>query len=189
MAAFCTETYPQSLRLRDGTRVELRPLAPTDGEALRDFFRDLGESDLHFMKDDVLDVETTQSWCTAQDRDRSLALVATDGERIVADAVLLRQRGSARHHMAEVRINIAPAFQGKGLGTLILRDLAERAWEADVAVLEFQLVEGAQDQAIDAVRGVGAFHIGTLVDYLRDASGEPCNLAFYRLPLSAWFRF
>jgi GNAT superfamily N-acetyltransferase len=153
------------------------------------FFAALPPSDRHFMKDDVTNPETTREWATNQDRSRWLALVAADDGRIVADAVLLRHRGPARQHQAEVRVNILPEFQGRGLGTKIIRELAERAWAADAEMLEFEQVEGVQTAAIEAVRGIGAYLTATQAGYLRDVDDEARDLAHYVLPLSARFRF
>lgn len=189
MAAFSSRGLPRTLTLRNGASVTIRPLEPGDAERLYEFFAALPPGDRHFMKDEVLDRQTLQRWAANEDRFRSFALVAVDNGRIVADAALIRHRGPARQHQAEVRINILPELQGNGLGTTLTRELAETAWEADIEILEFNLVEGAQENAIDAVRGIGAYHVATLNDYLRDVNGDACNLAYYRLPLSAWFRF
>lgn len=175
--------------LRNGARVTVRPLEPGDAERLHAFFVSLPESDRQFMKDDVLDAELARRWAENGDRSRSVALLAVEGDRVLADATLLRHRGPARGHQAEVRINILPQAQGNGLGTILLRELAEIAWDADIEMLEFELVEGFQDAAIETVSGIGAYHVATLNDYLSDAEGTPCGLAFYRLPLSAWFKF
>ncbi|MGE0600031.1 MAG: N-acetyltransferase family protein [Dehalococcoidia bacterium] len=189
MTAFSDGSYPRVITLRDGTELVLRAPEAGDSEALLRFFQGLPATDTHFMKDDVLNPETIARWLERPDGERSLVLLGFAGERVVADAALIRQRGAARHHLAELRVNISPDFQGRGLGTLLIRELADRAWDAEIEVLEFQLVQGFQDAAIEAVRGVGAFHAGTLKDYLRDPRSEPCSLAFYQLPLGAWFKF
>lgn len=189
MVAFAARDFPKAVGLRDGATVTVRPLASTDTVKLWDFFSALPEPDRYFMKDDVLDPATTARWTSNIDHDRALALVAVSDDAIVADGVLLKQADPARRHLAEVRVNITPGFQGKGLGTVLIRELAEIAWEADVEVLGFELVEGVQDAAIEAVRGLGAFHVGTLQGYLRDPNGEPRSLVLYQIPLGSWFKF
>lgn len=189
MAEFAAHGYPKVADLRAGPTITVRPLAEDDGERLHAFFNALPASDRHFMKDDVTDPAIARKWAANGDRSRTLALIALDGERIVADAALLRHRGAAHQHQAEVRINILPDYQGHGLGTALIRQLAEIAWEADIELLEFRLVEPQQSTAIAAVSGLGAYIVATLADYLRDAQGNPCDLAVYLLPLGAWFKF
>lgn len=141
------------------------------------------------MKDDVSDPATARGWTSNGDPGRAFALVALDGDRVVADAALLRHRGAAHQHQAEVRVNILPEYQGRGLGTTLIRELAEIAWDADIELLEFRLVEPYQETAIAAVNGLGAYKVATLTNYLRDAEGKSCSLSVYLLPLGAWFKF
>lgn len=189
MAVFTARGFPRSITLRDGTSIMLRPLTAGDAPALGKFFASLPAQDRFFMKDDVLAPETVERWTSRIDHSRALALVALAGDEIVGDAVVLKHANAARRHLAEARVNIAPAYQGKGLGTVLIRHLAEIAWDAEVEMLGFELVEGVQDAAIEAVRGIGAFHLATLASYLRDQDGEPRSLAIYQIPLGTWFRF
>lgn len=189
MVSFTARGFPKEVALREGATVTLRPLAAGDADRLHAFFLELPAADRHLMKDDVSDPATARGWAANNDRARTLALVALDGDRVVADAALLRHRGPAHQHQAEVRINILPGYQGRGLGTTLIRELAEIAWDADIELLEFRLVEPFQETAIAAITGLGAYKVATLADYLRDAEGSPCSLSVYLLPLGAWFKY
>jgi GNAT superfamily N-acetyltransferase len=189
MPAFAAPDFPKTISLRDGAEVLVRQLEPADAAGLHDFFASLPAADRHYMKHDVLDPATTARWAGRTSDKGALSLVAVARGVIVADATLLRLPGAARRHRAEVRINITPGFQARGLGTILIRELAEIAWEADVEVLEFELVEGVQDAAIEAVQGIGAYQVATLPGGLRDAGGESRTLAYYQIPLGSWFKF
>ena len=52
------EGFPQTLALRDGSHLTVRPAARGDEAALLAFYRALPEEDRQFLKDDV----TTDSW-------------------------------------------------------------------------------------------------------------------------------
>jgi GNAT superfamily N-acetyltransferase len=183
-------TYPaRQVTLRDGSPVTLRGLQPADAGALVAFFAALPAEDRYWMKDDVTDPDIVRRWAEESGTGRSVAVVAEAAGQIVADAVLVHHRGTFRAHQAEIRVSILPAYRGKGLGTILVRDLAELAWELDLEFVEFELVAGPQDAAIEAVRSLGAFEAGTLSDFVRDAAGRPHDVVFLRIALGSWFRF
>ncbi|MGD9935695.1 MAG: N-acetyltransferase family protein [Dehalococcoidia bacterium] len=184
-----TSPTPNVLTLRDGTTLTVRPLAGSDAAALSAFMAALPAADRYFMKDDVTDTTTIASWVKNAGRGSSLALLALDGDRVVADAALIRHRGEFRAHHAEVRVSIVPEYRGKGLGTALVRKLAEVAWEADMQFLDFELVAGPQDTAIEAMRSIGAYPVGTLQGFVQDQSGEARDMVFLRLPLGQWFTY
>ena len=79
-------------------------------------------------------------WATEVDDGRRYGLVATtqrDG-RMVGHAGL--ERASDRPERAEVALEIADAMQGKGLGTVLLCQLAEAANELGIQVLDAELL-------------------------------------------------
>jgi acetate---CoA ligase (ADP-forming) len=79
-------------------------------------------------------------WTTDVDYDRRYGLVASCGAdgRVVAAAGWERQPD--RQERAEVAMEIADAMQGKGLGTILLGQLAQAADELGVQVLEAEVL-------------------------------------------------
>jgi hypothetical protein len=71
----------------------------------------------------------------------------------------------------------------------LVRELAALAWEQDLESVEFQLVEGVQDAAIEAVVSLGAYPIGRLADYVQEEGGTPHDLVFFRIAVANYFRF
>src|SRR5581483_8111067 len=102
---------------------------------------------------------------------------------IVADAVLIRHRGNAYSHVAEIRITVAPEYRGRGLGTAIMRELIEIAYDADLEFVLFELIKDLQGDAIQAVEGLSAFPAGTVADVARDIHGHQHDVLFLKLPL------
>ena len=189
MAVRFASPAPHMLTLRDGTALAVRPLTPDDASALAAFMSALPSADRYYMKDDVTDSATVASWAKNAGGSSSLALLALDGDRVVADAALIRHRGGFRAHHAEVRVSILPEYRGKGLGTSLVRKLAEVAWEADLQFLDFELVAGPQDAAIEAMRSIGAYPVGTLQGFVQDQGGQARDVVFLRLPLGQWFTY
>src|SRR3970040_1934176 len=83
--------FPKEAVLRGGSRVLLRSLEDGDEQALLDFFLRIPEEERFFLKEDVTAPEVVDRWVRERDFRRALALVAMDGPRIVADAVLIRR--------------------------------------------------------------------------------------------------
>jgi GNAT superfamily N-acetyltransferase len=189
MATYQLTRYPRDLQLRDGTKVLLRPMTTGDTELLLEFFERIPEAERYFMKDNVTSPKVLQTWADNLDYGRALPLLGIVGDRIVADATLIRQRGGYRSHIGELRIAIDPAYRGKGLGVAILEELVDIAWDAELEFAQFELVRDIQDEAISAAEYLGAFTIGTLEAAVKDAEGATHDQVFLRIPLGKWWQW
>ena len=125
--------YPAELidvvRSRTGARVTIRPVLPQDADLVADFFRSLSSASrrnrffrtLHELPADML------GRFTSVDYHAHLALVATvlrDGEEVVVGEgrYVVTEPGAA-----EFAVAVADAWQGQGIGRLLLQRLACRA--------------------------------------------------------------
>ncbi|MBI2765898.1 MAG: GNAT family N-acetyltransferase [Chloroflexi bacterium] len=192
MAVYEIKRYPRTTELRDGSTVELRPMMRDDADGLHALFQRVPESERFYLKEDVTDPDVLRSWAEHLDYDRALPLLATANGRVVADVVLLRQRGGSRRHAAEIRPVIDPEYRGKGLGVLMMRDLVDIAWDAELEEVIFETVADIQDEALQAASFLGAVHAGRVEALARDPDGHPHDVVFMRLPLGkywAWSQF
>src|SRR3972149_3243321 len=98
-ATYTIAAYPKQVARRDGLRIVVRTVQEGDEQALLDFFLGIPEGERFFLKEDVTSPEVVRRWVTEQDYRRALALLALDGSRVVADAVLIRRRGNSRSHV------------------------------------------------------------------------------------------
>jgi acetyl coenzyme A synthetase (ADP forming)-like protein len=116
--------------LRDGSTLRLRAPAQDDAGALLTFFADLSDRSryLRFHGIRRVDESLVERYLDAAGDDRC-ALVGMLEERVVALAEYARLRDPA---MAEVAFTIADAFQGRGIGTRLLEQLAVRAATAGI---------------------------------------------------------
>src|SRR4249919_956128 len=120
---------PVDVILRDGSTLRLRPPSSSDAEALLSFFQGLSDDSLYlrFHGHPSLDLHLVEpsldpDWA---ERGAFIGAVAEDGaERIVAVADYVRLRDPAA---AEVAFAVADAYQGRGVGTRLLEQLAARA--------------------------------------------------------------
>lgn len=112
--------------LRDGTRVEVRPMHRTDAGRLVRFHRTLSPETTRlrfFTFHPELSPRELDRFTHVDHRDRE-ALVAVVDDEIVAVARYDRQPDGAS---AEVAFVVADGWQGRGLGTALFRALVERA--------------------------------------------------------------
>src|SRR5262245_38387428 len=122
--------------LRDGTTVHVRPSRPEDAPGLRQLFEGLSEESryLRFFSGAV-DLPLVVRWAADVDYRKRDGLVALTGprDRIVAHAGWEREHD--RPERAEVALVIDDDFQGRGLGTILLGQLAESARSQGVELL------------------------------------------------------
>jgi RimJ/RimL family protein N-acetyltransferase len=181
--------YPKDVVLRDGTEAVLKPMTGHDAGALLRFFLKIPPADRYYLKEDVTSPTVTQRWARELDYHRALPLLAWKDDRIVADATLHRQRAGARRHVGEVRILVDPEFRNRGLGTVMLRDLATIANESGLEILTFEAVAEKEDAAIAAAKFVGFVPVGTLRGHAKDPDSHPRDLVMLEMPLGKWFEW
>jgi GNAT superfamily N-acetyltransferase len=120
----------QTLRLPGGECVTIRAVRPQDAGALQAYFRGLsGETRYRRFLGALAEVTPKQlARLIAMDGPDELALLAlaeTGGaSQLVGEAVLATAPGSARSEMA---LSVADAWQHRGVGTALVRDLECRA--------------------------------------------------------------
>jgi acetyl coenzyme A synthetase (ADP forming)-like protein len=125
--------------LRDGSTVRVRAMRPADDKALLGLFTSLSEESvwLRFFsptKGAALAAEAHRE----TNLDHTFGLLALSGpdERVVGHAFF----AALDEHRAEVAFTIANDFQGRGLGTILLGQLAEVAEANDIQMFEAEVV-------------------------------------------------
>lgn len=141
--------------LKDGTTVHVRQVRPDDEVPLLQFLRGLSEESrkLRYFTDttDQFLRETARKESQADGIHR-FGLVATTGspERIVGHGVYV----VVDNDRAEVAFTIADEYQGRGLGTIFLGQLAEAAAQTGIQVFE-AFVLPANHRMVDVFRDSG----------------------------------
>jgi len=181
--------FPRETALRDGSRVLLRPLEDGDEQALLDFFLRIPEEERFFLKEDVTAPDVIHRWVTERDFRRALALVALDGSRIVADAVLIRRRGNSRSHIGEIRVVVAPEYRDHGLGTALIRELCDIADDAGLEKVMFELVAEREQEAIRAAEWLGFLRVATIEGGAVNPLGHHHDVVLMAMPLGRWYHW
>lgn len=159
--------------LKDGTRVSIRALRPEDRDALHEAFQRLSPESRYsrFLRPlgDLTPGEL--DYLTSVDGRDHVALVATresldlKDERGVGVGRFIRLPD--RKAVAEVAVTVADDAQGRGLGTLLLRALADVARRVGIEIFQAEML--GEHRAIpglvrNGAKVVAREHGGVLVE-------------------------
>jgi ribosomal protein S18 acetylase RimI-like enzyme len=148
--------------------VDVVELCPERCDALLRFFEKLPDGDLTFIKEEVTDPGTVRSWAT--DASPGSRWVAVDGDDVIG-YVAVRPLPGWSDHVGEIRLVVAAAARGTGLG----RELARRALVEGIgAGLSKLVVEVVAEQgaALALFTDLGFTGEALLRDHIRDRNGE-----------------
>lgn len=121
--------------LRDGVTVHLRPVQASDAAAVRCLFQELSETSrwLRFFSA-CPSLDKVVGWATeVDDRRLGLVAIAADTGQVIAHAGV--ERDHRQSDRAEFALAIADRYQGRGLGRILLGQLAEAAHHAGIQTL------------------------------------------------------
>jgi L-amino acid N-acyltransferase YncA len=143
-------------------------LAPEHCDALLRFFRELPDGDRTFIKEDVTDPATVQAWAAGEDR--AQRWVAEDGGTVLGYVAVRRLPGWS-DHVGEVRLVVAPAARGTGLGRQLARHALVQAVESGMTKLVVEVV-AEQGAALALFTELGFSGEALLRDQIRDREGQ-----------------
>jgi RimJ/RimL family protein N-acetyltransferase len=131
----------EHVRLRDGSTVLVRPVRPEDRELFAaGFERMSGESRYRrFMSHKKKLSDRELDFFTRLDHDRHEAIGAIDVATGEGAGVARMHRSEDDPEVAEAAVTVVDDWQGRGLGSLLLERLTERARELGVRRFEASL--------------------------------------------------
>jgi len=139
----------RDIALRDGSTVHVRPTAPADAERLAGFVDELSPQALWFR---FLVGGVDAGHAARALVERGVGLLVTAGREgpIVAHACYVPEAADR----AEVAFAVADAWQGRGIATLLLAELAEHADSAGIQTLT-ALVHPTNHRMLEVFRDSG----------------------------------
>jgi GNAT superfamily N-acetyltransferase len=125
---------PEQVTLRDGSRVRIARITPRDAPLIADGFKRLSAETrrLRFLASKPSLSSSELKYLTEVDGHRHEALGAVDPATGQGIAVARFVRDNADDSRAEVAVTVADEWQHRGLGTLLLDRLADRAREEGI---------------------------------------------------------
>ena len=142
------EKYSISVALKDGSSLHLRPIQMADEEKLLSLFNRLSKQTIYLRFHHVLShlsKEEARRFCTV-DYVNTFALVGTlgeaDEERIIAVGRYARQPGA---EIAQIAFEVEDKYQGLGIGTHLLDQLAYIARDKGITTFEAEVLAENRD--------------------------------------------
>ena len=140
--------------LRGGSTLHVRPVAAGDGAAMRAFFEALSPESIGLRFFGVPNVDWVTKWAVDVDGGDRYALVATTGPKQLVVAHGAYVRGGGGGERAEVAFVVADAWQGQGIATIMLGQLAAAAHAEGVTVFTAEVLPH-NHRMIDVFRNSG----------------------------------
>jgi acyl-CoA hydrolase/predicted N-acetyltransferase YhbS len=132
-------------RLRDGTRLTLRPIRPVDERNVQELFHNLSDRDRYFRffsSIQALPHREAQKLCHSNFRDE-VAIVASlergKGEVVVGSGQFLVNQ---RKNLADIAVMVRQDYQNRGVGTALLKHLIRLARRQGIRGLNAQVLPG-----------------------------------------------
>lgn len=152
----------ETLALRDGSEVRVRPIEPGDFDRLREIWGGMSADSRRrrFLSSSAADVSDADiQYLVDVDHRRHEAMLALDGDaKAVGVARYVRTPGDPES--AEVAVVVVDAWHRRGLGTGLLDALTERARENGIKRYT-AIVSEDNEVVLDALDRAGATRTGT----------------------------
>ena len=168
------EQYPKTVTLKNGSKIAIRPLQPTDEKEFHQFFCEVPETERLLFKHRVTDLAVIQEWCRRIDYGKILPLLALAGDKIIADASLHQFLGGWKRHIGRISVVVHPAYRGKGLAKTLVSNLLQIARNVGLEKLEAEFM-GEQEAARKVFATLGFHEMLRMKDYLKDMQALPHN--------------
>jgi L-amino acid N-acyltransferase YncA len=169
-------TYQKEAVLKDGTKVLLRPMVLGDQEALYEFFKAVSEEEARYLRDDVKSRLLIESWAKNLDYSRILPILAIKDNLIIADATINRRRSGWKWHLGTVRIFVHNDYRNRGLGELMVDELARIAYKLGIEKLILEIPD-TNTAVINTFTKVGFHRAAVIPNMVKDRQNMPVDLA------------
>jgi len=165
----------KTITLKDGTPFLIRDIHSEDLESLMRFYRGLPEEERKYLRVDVMNQKTVEQRLKLIQFGYHHRLGVFLGEEMVGEAALELPFEDWRQNQGELRLIVSPAFQRKGLGTILTHELFLLAKRKNVETLSVWMMK-PQHAARNFARKMGFQEKTVLPSYVRDQDGEMQDL-------------
>ena len=172
---FDLKNYQKEVRLKDGTKILLRPMVAEDRDALYEFFKEVPREEVRYLRDDISSWSIIENWAAKLDYTKTLPLLAVKNGTVIADATLNRRRFGWKWHLGTVRVFVHRAYRNVGLGQLMIKEIASIAHSLGLEKLVAELPE-MNAPAINAFNKAGFHRVAFLPNFVKDRENRPVDL-------------
>jgi L-amino acid N-acyltransferase YncA len=175
------KNFREMVTLKDGDYVLLRPMVRDDESRLLEFYSEVGEADLRYLRHDVKNPAVIQEWCEYLNYSKVLPMLAFAKEHIVGCASLHFCDGPKRH-IGEVRLFLAKDYRKCGLGVKMIRALVDLARKQGLGILMAEIVAD-ETKMIKSFKTMGFKLQATLDDFFMLPDGDSRDVVLMIMPL------
>jgi L-amino acid N-acyltransferase YncA len=118
-------SVPCEVALSDRRHVVLRLMEAADRDRLLKFARSLPQDDLLFLRTDITDPAVVDEWVAAVARGNCVTVLAQARGEVVGYGTLHLEQARWTRRVGEIRVQVAPAFRGCGLGRRLTSEIFE----------------------------------------------------------------
>ncbi|MEP7215933.1 MAG: GNAT family N-acetyltransferase [Anaerolineaceae bacterium] len=166
--------YPLTRQI-GGREVTLRYMSDGDKVAMLSFARALPEHDLLFLRRDITQPTAVDSWIRDINAGLISTVLATVDSNIVGYGTIHRNDLRWSSHVAELRVMVAEAMRGKGLGQVLTQEAFAIALASGIEKVVAQMTLD-QKGAIATFEGIGFRPEALLRDQVKDRDGNKHDL-------------
>lgn len=175
--------YPIAFKLKDGTPVTIREMAPADEKKSLEFFRSLPFEERQYLRIDVTQPENIHNRMNPGPFQYCWRLVAEKDDCICGDATICRHTAGWKRHISELRCIILPEYQKQGLGKRLLFELFQKVLQDKTEMILCEVVP-EQKGAISVLEKLG-FHLAMRrPNHVKDVNGEMRDLLVYKMDVT-----
>ena len=169
------DTYQKETRLKNGSKVLLRPMVKEDGEALYAFFKAVPDDEARYLRNDVKSRLVIEKWAKSLDYSKTLPILALKDGNIIADATINRRRSGWKWHLGTVRIFVHNDYRNLGLGELMVDELARIAYMLGIEKLIVEIPDTGT-VAINMFIKSGFHRAAVIPNMVKDRLNQPVDL-------------
>ena len=167
--------YQKEAKLKDGTKVLLRPMVPEDQDALYEFFKAVPREDARYLRDDVSSRILIEKWAKNLDYSKTLPILALKDDAIIADATINRRRFGWKWHLGTVRVFVHKEYRDVGLGHLMIAELVDIAYKLGIEKLIVEIPDFVT-AAINAFTRSGFYRVAVIPNMVKDRENMPVDV-------------
>ena len=168
-------TYQKETKLKDGTKVLLRPMVPEDQDALYEFFKAVPREDARYLRDDVSSRLLVEKWAKNLNYEKTLPILALKDDVVIGDATINRRRFGWKWHLGTVRVFVHKEYRNVGLGHLMIGELVDIAFKLGIEKLIVEIPDlGAA--AINAFTRAGFYRVAVIPNMVKDRENMPVDV-------------
>ena len=168
-------TYQKEAKLKDGTKVLLRPMVSEDQDALYEFFKAVPREDARYLRDDVSSRLLVEKWAKNLNYEKTLPILALKDNVVIGDATINRRRFGWKWHLGTVRVFVHKEYRNVGLGHLMIGELVDIAFKLGIEKLIVEIPDlGAA--AINAFTRAGFYRVAVIPNMVKDRENMPVDV-------------